>query len=266
MKSRFLKALRDRSVTLGGWIQIGHPAPAEIFARLGFDWICVDLEHGVIDIETMANIFRAVDAGGSVPVARLPCTDPTWIRRALDAGARGLIIPSVNTAEQAHAVVRQAKYPPLGERGFGYSRANLYGVDFEDYIREANDEIGVVVQIEHRDAITAIDSILIVEGVAGAFIGPMDLSGSFGKAGQLDAPEMVAALATFRRACREHNMVAGIHIVRPDRGNIEAAVRDGYSMIALGIDNVFLAAGAQRALEIARAAATHIAGGEIRVS
>jgi 2-keto-3-deoxy-L-rhamnonate aldolase RhmA len=114
-------------------------------------------------------------------------------------------------------------------------------------------------QIEHRHGITAIDSILDVEGVVAAFIGPMDLSASFGQTGQLDTPEMVNALATFRRACRKHNKAAGMHIVRPDDGNIEAAVRDGYSMIALGLDNVFLAAGAQHALQIARAAATHSA-------
>jgi 2-keto-3-deoxy-L-rhamnonate aldolase RhmA len=260
MKNQFLKALLERSITLGAWMQIGHPAPAEIFGRLGFDWVCVDLEHGAINIETMTNIFRAVQAFGSVPVARLPYADPIWIKRTLDAGARGLIIPAVNSAELARTAVRAAKYPPLGERGYGYSRANLHGIDFYEYIREANDEIGVVMQIEHRDGITAIDSILDVEGVAGAFIGPMDLSASFGKTGQLDTPEMVNALRTFRCACRKHNKAAGMHIVRPDDDNIEAAVRDGYSMIALGLDNVLLASGAQRALEFARIAATHSAG------
>lgn len=255
MKNRFLKALLERSVTLGAWMQIGHPAPAEIFGRLGFDWVCVDLEHGAITIETMTNIFRALDAYGSVPVARLPLLDPIWIKRSLDAGARGLIIPAVNNVEMARAAIQEAKYPPLGRRGYGYSRANLHGIDFYDYIREANDEIAVVVQIEHRDGIAAIDSILEVEGVAGAFIGPMDLSGSFGKTGQLDAPEMVDALQEFRHACRKHEKAAGMHIVTPGHENIAAAVRDGYSMIALGLDNVLLASGAQRALNLGRTAA-----------
>jgi 2-dehydro-3-deoxyglucarate aldolase len=259
MTNPFRKALLDCTPTFGAWLQIAHPAPAEIFGRLGFDWICVDLEHGVLDVESMANIFRATQAHGSVPVARLPYADTIWIKRTLDAGARALIIPMVNSAEIARAAIRQAKYPPLGERGFGYSRANTHGIDFAQYIREANDDIAIVVQIEHRDGISEIDSILEVDGVDAAFIGPLDLSGSFGKTGQLDCPEVIDALRNFRRSCAVHRKAAGMHIVHPGNGNIEAALQDGYSMIALGLDNVFLAAGARQALEVARSACTRVA-------
>jgi 2-keto-3-deoxy-L-rhamnonate aldolase RhmA len=252
--NRFRRALLERIPTFGAWLQIGHAACAEIFGRLGFDWICVDLEHGAIDLESTAAIFRAVEAAGSVPVARLPMDDPIWIRRTLDAGARGLIIPMVNSAEQARAVVRYGKYPPLGERGFGYSRANLHGIDFEPYIQDANREIALVMQVEHRHGIDAIDQILEVEGVDGAFIGPLDLSGSYGKTGQLDCPEMVDALSRFRRSCAAHGKPAGMHVVRPGNGNVEQAIRDGYTMIALGLDTVFLAAGAQAALAEAHSA------------
>jgi 2-keto-3-deoxy-L-rhamnonate aldolase RhmA len=252
MKNPFRKALLDRTPTFGAWMQIGHPAPAEIFGRLGYDWICVDLEHGAIDIESMANIFRTVAGYGSVPIARLPYADTIWIKRTLDAGARGLIVPMVNSAETAQHAMRQAKYPPLGERGYGYSRANLHGLDFKPYIREANDEIAIVMQIEHRNGIAEIDSILEVEGVDGAFIGPLDLSGSYGKTGQLDCPEMVDALARFRSSCTAHRKTAGMHIVHPNAENVQQAVDDGYTMIALGVDNVFLAEAAERALEDSR--------------
>jgi 2-keto-3-deoxy-L-rhamnonate aldolase RhmA len=252
MKNRFRQALLEGAPTFGAWMQMAHPAPAEIFGRLGYDWICVDLEHGAIDIESMANIFRAVEAHGSVPVARLPYADTIWIKRTLDAGARGLIVPMVNSAEIARQAIRQAKYPPLGERGFGYSRANLHGMDFAEYIKDANCEIAIVMQVEHRDGISEIDSILEVDGVDGAFIGPLDLSGSFGKTGELDCLEMTEALAKFRRSCKAHGKAAGMHIVHPDAVNIEAALQDGYSMIALGLDNVFLAAGARLALLHAR--------------
>jgi len=165
MKNTMRKALLDKKVTTGAWMQIGHPAVAEIFAEAGFDWICIDLEHGAIDLETMTNIFRTLDAFDCVPVARLPLNDPVWIHRSLDAGARGLIIPMVKTAEEAKNSIREAKYPPRGARGFGYSRANMHGMDFEEYIKSANDEIAMIMQIEHKDAIANLEDIIKVDGV-----------------------------------------------------------------------------------------------------
>ena len=251
MKNKLREALLDRKLSLGAWMQIGHPACAEIFARAGFDWACVDLEHGAIDLETMANIFRTLDGFDCVPVARLPLNDPVWIHRTLDAGARGMIIPMVKTAAEAEAAIRESKYPPRGVRGYGYSRANMHGMDFAEYIASANDEIAMIMQIEHKDAIANIDSILEVPGVDGVFIGPLDLSGSMGITGQLDHPQMVAALDKYRAACRSHRMAAGTHIVRPNEQNIRKAIDDGYTLIALGLDNVFLDEGAKAGLKAA---------------
>lgn len=240
MKNKLRKALLNREVTLGAWMQIGHPAVAEIFARAGFDWVCVDLEHGAIDLETTTDIFRTLDAFDCVPVARLPLNDPVWIHRTLDAGARALIIPMVKTAGEAEAAVREAKYPPRGARGYGYSRANMHGMDFAEYIATANDEIAMVMQIEHKDAIGNLEGILDVPGVDGLFIGPLDLSGSMGITGQLDHPQMVAALDRYRAACQDRKTTAGMHIVRPNPENIAKAIEQGYTLIALGLDNVFL--------------------------
>jgi len=251
MKNKLRKALVDRQVTLGAWMQIGHPACAEIFARAGFDWVCVDLEHGAIDLETMTDVFRTLDRFDCVPAARVPINDPVWIHRSLDAGARGLIIPMVKTAGEAESAVREAKYPPRGVRGFGYSRANMHGMDFDAYIAAANDEIAMVMQIEHKDAIANLDGILDVPGVDGLFIGPLDLSGSMGITGQMNHPDMVAALDTYRSACKTHGTSAGIHIVRPDPGNIRQALGQGYTLIALGLDNVFLDQSARACLEAA---------------
>lgn len=246
-------ALKARELTFGAWAQMGHPASAEILARSGFDWVCVDLEHGVIGLETAANLFRAVSAQGAVPVARLPLNDAIWIRRTLDAGARGLIIPMVNSAEEAERALCEAKYPPRGRRGYGYARANLYGIDFEADIRSANGQIPVIMQIEHRDAIANLEAILAVPGVDAVFIGPLDLSGSFGKTGDLECPEMVAALDHYRACCARAGVCAGIHLVRPDAAKVARAVEEGYRMIALGVDTVFLAAAAGQALSAARA-------------
>jgi len=251
MKNKFRRALLERQVTLGSWVQIGHPVSAEVFARAGFDWVCVDLEHGVIDLESTADIFRAMSGFDCVPVARLPLNDPIWIRRVLDTGARGLIIPMVKTAAEAEAAIREAKYPPRGTRGFGYSRANLYGADFDSYIASANDEIAMVMQIEHKDAIANLDAILQVEGVDGVFIGPLDLSGSMGITGQLDHPQMVAALDSYRSVCRLHKKAAGMHIIRPNEENVRRALGRGYTMLALGLDNLFMEQAARVALKAA---------------
>ena len=253
MNNKLRRALLDRSLSLGTWVQIGHPASAEILARAGFDWVCVDLEHGGIDLETMTDIFRTLDGFDCVPVARLPLNDPIWIHRTLDAGARGLIIPMVKTAAEADAAVREAKYPPRGARGFGYSRANMHGMDFDDYIASANDEIAMVMQIEHKDAIGNLDAILEVDGVDGLFIGPLDLSGSMGLTGQMTHPDVVAALDTYRDACARHNTTAGMHVVRPTPQNVQDAIAKGYTLIALGVDTVFLDGGATDALHAARA-------------
>ena len=251
MKNKLRQALLKREVTPGTWMQIGHPACAEVLARAGFDWVCVDLEHGAIDLETMTNIFRALGAFDCVPVARLPLNDPVWIRRTLDAGARALIIPMVKTATEAEAAVREAKYPPRGVRGFGYSRANMHGMDFESYIASANDEIAMIMQIEHKDAIANLDAILRVDGVDGLFIGPLDLSGSMGVTGQMNHPDMITALDKYRSACRAHQKAAGMHIVRPNKENIQKALAEGYSLIALGLDNVFIEEGARACLKAA---------------
>ena len=247
----FRQRLRDRELLLGGWVQIAHPAPAEIMAGLGYDWVCVDLEHGAIDLESMTNIFRTIDAFDCTPIARLPINDPVWIHRSLDAGARALIIPMVKTAEEAENAVREAKYPPRGARGYGYSRANMHGIDFDRYIQTANDDIAMIMQIEHKDAIANLDSILDVPDVDGLFIGPLDLSGSMGITGQMDHPDMVAALKRYRDACATHKTPAGMHIVRPDAKNVAANIRDGYTLIALGLDNVFVHEGAAAALAAA---------------
>lgn len=240
MKNKFKNALLNEKLTLGAWMQIGHPAIAEIFAKRGFDWICVDLEHGAIDLETMTNIFRTIAGFDSVPVARLPLNDPVWIHRSLDAGAKGLIIPMIKTSQEAENAIKEAKYPPRGVRGYGYSRANMHGIDFDEYIKTANDEIAMIMQIEHKDAIVNLEEIVKVDGVDGLFIGPLDLSGSIGITGQIEHPDMIAALEKYKNVARRAKKSFGMHIVRPNEEIIKDNIQQGYTMIALGLDNVFL--------------------------
>ena len=152
----------------------------------------------------------------------------------------GAAIPMVNTAEEAESAVKNAKYPPRGKRGYGYSRVNAYGMNFDAYIKAANNTVAIIAQIEHRNGIENLDAILEVEDIDGVFIGPLDLSGSYGKAGCLDCPEMRSAQERYLNACRKHKKSAGIHIVRPDEDSIRQTIRQGYKLIGLGLDGVFL--------------------------
>ncbi len=252
MPERVKDALVACRPTLGGWIQIGHPAVAEIMAKAGFDWIAVDAEHAAIDLETTTALLRAMAPFGCTPLVRIPHNDLMWIRRVLDAGAGGVIVPMVNSAEDARRAVEAAKYPPAGVRGFGYCRANAYGEDFATYAAHANDGITVVAQVEHIRSVEAVDAILDVEGIDGVFIGPYDLSGSMGITGQLDHPRMQAAKARVLEACRSHRKSAGLHIVRFAPESLQGALAEGFTFIALSLDVTMLQASCRAMLDAAR--------------
>jgi len=246
-------ALRQRKLTLGTWIQINHPAVAEILARAGYDWIAADGEHTDIDVEGFADLARGMEARGAVPFVRVRENDALAIRQMLDAGAMGVIVPLVESAEEARRAVAAAKYPPMGVRGFCFSRMNNYGVSFDEYVKCANDEIAVVVMIESKKAVENIDSILAVEGVDGVFIGPYDMSGSYGIPGQTGHPLVVEGCQRVVEACRACGKSAGLHVVHPTLEAIRNAIRDGFTFIALGVDTVFLSQASKAALEAARA-------------
>jgi 2-keto-3-deoxy-L-rhamnonate aldolase RhmA len=161
----------------------------------------------------------------------------------------------VNTAEQAEAAVLATKYPPLGQRGFGYCRANTYGVDFERYTSAWNEDGLVIVQVEQIEGVNNIEAILKVKGVDVVFVGPGDLSGSMGIPGQLDHPKLIAATDRVARACREHNVAAGLHIVGSDPLRIERALEAGFRMLALSLDAMLLYSAAREFASHARSLA-----------
>jgi len=246
------KALLERTVTLGTWIQIGHAASAEILAIAGYHWIAADCEHTDIDVEGFSALARGMHGRGTVPMARVRENDTLAIRQMLDAGAMGVIVPLVNTAQDAERAVAAAKYPPQGIRGFCFSRMNDWGDDFDDYVARANDQIAVVVMIESRTAVENIDPILDVNGVDAVFLGPYDLSGSYGVPGNTAHPDVLDACQTVLDACARHRKSAGLHVVDPAPANIERALADGFTFIALGVDTVFLMQAAKHAIEVAR--------------
>lgn len=234
------KALLERKLIFGSWIQIGHPAVAEVLSEAGFEWIAVDLEHTDIGMETFCGVARGMHGRGTIPMARVRENNTLAIRQVLDAGAQGVIVPLVNSAAEAEKAVKAAKYPPQGIRGFAFCRANNWGADFTSYAAEANRNTAVVVMIESKPAVECIDEILSVDGVDGVFIGPYDMSGSYGLTGKTSHPDIIKACRVVSNACKKHGKSAGLHIVRPDEGLIKNAIADGFTFIALGVDTVFL--------------------------
>lgn len=238
--------LKSNQVCLGGWIQIGHPVIAEIMANAGFDWIAIDNEHGIIDLETGMNIFNAMKGTKVLPMVRVQENNEILIRRWCDAGAGGIIVPMINNAQQAQSVVSAAKYPHNGgRRGFGYCRANSYGANFDNYAASSDNDMLIIVQIEHIDGVKNIDSILSVEGVDGAFIGPYDLSGSMGLTGQIYHKDVLASCDAVLNACKKHKKSAGVHVVPVDPDRIKTFASQGFTFIAASIDTVFIRHGSE---------------------
>ncbi len=218
--------------TLGSWLQLADPALAEMMATAGFDWLCIDLEHTTTSIAQAGDLIRIVDLAGLPVFVRVPSHDPSIIKRVLDAGASGIIAPMVNTADQAAAVVAAASYPPRGARGVGLARAQGYGAAFTEYRDTTEPGIVVIAQIEHIDGVRNLDAILAVDGIAGFFVGPYDLSASLGTPGDFSNPAVRAALADVEaRAGGDH--LAGIHVVAPDLDEVAAMFSRGYTFVAM---------------------------------
>lgn len=235
--------LAGKSVT-GSWLQIPSPVSAGLMARQGFRFLTLDAEHALFDLPQLQSCIAAIQNGGAEPWVRVPCLDEAWIRRSLDAGATGIICPMIKNAAQASELVRHARYAPIGGRGFGFCQANAYGLDFTEYVAAADAATTVIAQVEHIDAVRNIDEILAVTGIDAVLIGPYDLAGSLGLPGQTGHEKVLDAIDQVLAACQKHGKTAGIHVVstRPDDAAPFRA--KGYSLVALGIDTLFLIQGA----------------------
>lgn len=246
---RTKQLLRDDKVALGTWIMVGHPVVAEICAGEGFDWVCLDMEHTATDMRAMMEVVLAVRGSDCDLLVRMPDCDAALAKIYLDAGASGLVVPFVNTADMARKAVSIAKYPPEGMRGAALSRASDYGRNFSSYYSTHNQNVVVIVMLEHIDAVENIDDILSVPGIDGTFIGPYDLSASLGLAGQLDHPEVAAAQEKVLDACRRHGIPAGIHCVPMRSELVQQRIDDGYRFIACSMDTEMLMHGCREILK-----------------
>jgi 2-dehydro-3-deoxyglucarate aldolase len=232
--------LRRQEVTIGSWVTLGHTSIAEIMAKAGFEWLVVDMEHSVITLNIAQQLIQVIEGCDVVPLVRVGENNPNMIKRVMDAGAYGVIVPMINTKEQAEAAVKAVKYPPLGTRGVGLARAQGYGDKFDEYAATVNAESIVIAQVEHIDAVNNLESILSVEGIDGCIIGPYDLSGSLGVPGNFEHPDVLAALRKVEQTCQKRRVALGMHVIQPDYRQVMEKVAKGYSFIGFSLDILFL--------------------------
>jgi 2-dehydro-3-deoxyglucarate aldolase len=246
MISGFRDRLRGGETLIGTLLNLPSAAIAEVLAAAGFDWLFIDGEHGAIDSRELVSILQAVDRDLAC-IVRVPSLEVGAIKRALDMGAAGIIVPQVETEAEAATAVRFARYAPQGERGMGLARAHRYGFAFSDYIGNANAEIAVVVQAEHARAVDNIERIARVEGLDAVFLGPYDLSASLGHPGDIHHPRVAEAIDHITRTCQAAGMPLGYFGL--DAGAVTPFIDRGYTLICAGVDCVLLGQSAKRLVD-----------------
>jgi len=238
-QNRFKRALAARTPQIGLWLSLASPAATEVAAGAGFDWLLIDMEHAPNELPDIAHHLRAAEGGTAEPVVRVPWNDPVTVKRLLDIGARSLLFPFVQSAEEARRAVAATRYPPGGIRGFaGTTRANRYG-RVADYAKRAAEEICVLVQCETRRAVAAIPEIAAVEGIDGIFIGPADLAADMGHLANTQHPDVQAAILDAGKAIQSSGKAAGFLSLREDETRRVLAA--GFTFVAVGTDVALLA-------------------------
>lgn len=246
MNTTFKQKLAKGKPLFGPLITLPSAETAEMIAGAGFDWLFIDCEHGNIDVADVQRILQTVGTKCHC-IARTPLNDEIWIKRLLDTGVEGIFVPQVNSAEEVRKAVSFCKYPPEGKRSVGLARAHGYGAGFKEYVERANRDIAVIIQVEHIEGVKNIDSIVNVQGVDCIFIGPYDLSASMGMTGNVQSPEVLAAIETVVKACKLKGIPMGIFGV-----NAEAVIpwiKKGFSLIASSTDTLMLGSAAGKMLK-----------------
>lgn len=265
MRPNHAKArLKAGKPVVGSWLGIPSAISARFMASLGFDYLTVDMEHQPIGIEAASHMFTAIAAAGITPLARIPWNTPENIKRVLDCGAAGIVVPMVNTRAEAEAAVAAAKYPPAGIRSVGGAlHAMNFATDPATYYARANDEILVVVQAESPQGVANADEILSVPGVDAVFIGPNDLLAQMGKVPKMETPDpqFVEALDHIVKTAHKYGVAPGIHTADHEACNRRLA--QGFRFMAIASDARFLVAGATAELSRANRGEDAASTGEV---
>ncbi len=243
MYNKTLKSkLKNNELTIGSWVTIGHPSVIEVLAQAGFDWLTIDMEHTTIDYSMAQTLISTIQSNGMAALVRVNKNDEVYIKRVLDAGADGVIVPMINSAEDARKAVEYVKYPPEGKRGVGLYRAQKFGLNkgFESYKKWLTESSVIIAQIEHIDAVNNIEEIITTPGIDGVIIGPYDLSGSLGIPGDFNNSKVVTALSKFEKVCKEKKFTMGFHVIEPESNLLSEKIKTGYNFLAFSTDFLFM--------------------------
>ena len=245
-----LKAWKEDKQTVGCWLSMANAYSAEALASAGFDWVCVDMQHGIIDYTDLAYMLPAISTSAATPLVRVPWNEPYEIMKVLDAGAYGVIVPMINNREEAEQAVMACRYPPDGFRSFGPIRAALYGG--KGYSVEANDQIACIAMIETAEGREKAEEIITTPGLDAVYIGPADLALSMGIPAMGDQPqeEHLEEVKRLLALCKKHKVAAGIHT-----GGIEYTQKYlelGFNFAALGSDSGHMMKNAVKELSLAK--------------
>lgn len=232
--------LSENKLTIGSWITIGHPNIADIMASAGFEWLVVDMEHTSIDLTTAQSLISTIQANGVKALVRVSKNEEVIIKKVLDSGADGIIVPMVKSKADALKAIEYAKYPPLGKRGVGLYRAQKYGIGFEEYKKWVEEELVIIAQIEHIEAVENIEEIITTDGIDGVIIGPYDLSGSMGYPGEFYRQDVENAISDVLESCKKHNVPSGFHVIESNPSNLIQRIEQGCTFLAYSLDFFFL--------------------------
>ena len=239
-KSILKSKLKNKELSIGSWLTIPHQAVIEILSTAGFEWLTIDMEHSPISIESIMNLIGHIQGNGMQALVRVSKNEEVAIKRVLDAGADGVIVPMIKNKEEAIEAVSFVKYPPLGKRGVGLNRAQKYGTAFDTYQDWVKNNAVVIAQIEHIDAVNNLEDIFSVPGIDGIIVGPYDLSASMGFPGEYDREDVKEALERIDIVAKKLNKPLGFHIVESDHSKILEKINKGYSFLAFSLDFFFL--------------------------
>ncbi|MDR7522802.1 MAG: aldolase/citrate lyase family protein [Armatimonadota bacterium] len=234
--------LKQGQPVVGHWISFPSPAVVEVMTSFGPDWLLIDTEHGPTGAERLEDLLRAMKGTEVVPLVRVVANEIWAIKQALDRGAYGVIVPLVNTPEQAQAAVAAAKYPPDGIRGVAGTRVTRYGMDLPDYFKDWNEQVLVICQVETTEALANVDQIASTPGVDVLFVGPNDLSANLGVFRQFDHPEFVAAVQRILTSAQRHGIAAGY--MASSAEEVLQRIDQGFRFVAGGSDARLLAGAA----------------------
>ncbi|EAK0951523.1 2,4-dihydroxyhept-2-ene-1,7-dioic acid aldolase [Campylobacter lari] len=242
--------LQNNKLTIGSWISIGHPCIAELMSNVGFEWLVIDFEHTSMNYETVQNLITTIQSKKIKALVRVCKNEEVIIKKVLDMGADGIIVPMIKNKADAIKAVEFAKYPPVGKRGVGLFRAQNYGLKFEEYKQWVDEDLIIIAQVEHYEAVENIEEIIKTDGIDGIIIGPYDLSGSLGFPGEYHRVEVKEAIAKVLKCCKRYNIPSGFHVIETDPKKLQEKINEGCTFLAYSIDFLFLSDNAIKGMEI----------------